>query len=150
MTALTDRVATKQRIVEVLNHSGELGTAQAFYSMDEAQHFNEAVWLGDVTGNRETVTFGTPRSGRNDEYTIRMAVAVRGPATIEEADTRCQQILDAVDAVLFASPRLGEGRHDPALYPGQLDGPNGFRLPTQSAASVAELTIEILAPLRGV
>ncbi len=147
---ISDRPAVKRRVVEVLAAASDLAAAQVSYAYPGAATRNEAVWLGDITGVMDEATFGTGRPGRNDEYSIELVVAVSGQPTEADADARCQELLTAVCETLFVAPRLGDDYPSTAIYPGRLEGPNGFRVsPNEPAASVAQLTLSIRTAIRG-
>jgi hypothetical protein len=147
---ISDRAATKRRIVEVLTHASGLTQVQVSYSYPGAATRNEAIWLGPPAGDREHTDFGSTRPGRDDVWTLPIVAAVAGFASELEADRRCQEIVAAIDDALYTGTQLGESWRHVALYPGRCDGPTGFRVaPNEPAASVAELTIEIRVPLRG-
>lgn len=150
MTSYSDRPAVRRRIVDVLRTTGDLGGVQVSYSYPQATARNDAIWLGGVEGAQEQVSFGDSRPGRDDRWTINVVVATTGHKDEETADARCQEMVSAVGEALFAGPRLGEEYKSTALYPGKIDGPNSVRAtPSEPALSVAELTIEIVVPLRG-
>lgn len=150
MTTYSDRPAVRRRIVEVLAAAEGLEQAQVSYAYPQGAVRNEAVWCGDVDGSQEQVDFGTSRPGRDDIWSVHIAVAVAGHASEELADARCQELVTAVCEALFAGDRLGDDYRHVAIYPGELTGPNGGRgEPHSPAWSVAELTIEIHVPLRG-
>lgn len=146
--AWSDRPAVKRRIVEVLTEAIDV---RCSYDLHGAIGAPEAVWLGDVTGDVAAVDFGHQRQGMDDTWTLNLAVAVSGKATVADADERCQEILSDVCAALFTAPRLGDDMTlTTAIYPGRLDGPNGFRVsPHDPASSVAELTLSIRCAMRG-
>lgn len=151
MTTYSDRPAVRRRIVEVLAATPGLADVQVSYGYPGAVTADNAIWLGDIQGSQEMVDFGSSRPGRDDRWRLSLAVAVAGAASEQMADERCQQLVTCVCEALFASPRLGDGFKATALYPGDLDGPNSARLsPHEPAISVAQLTIEIHTPLRGV
>lgn len=151
MTTYSDRPAVRRRIVEVLTAAQGLHQVQVSYSYPGATTRNEAIWTGNVDGNQKQVDFGATRPGRDDVWTLDLAVAVRGFADEQTADTRCQELVTAMGEALFAGERLGANWKHVALYPGSLTGPNGGRnSPHEPCWSVAELSIEIHVPLRGV
>lgn len=146
---VSDRPAVKRRIVELLTDELDDGV-QVSYGYPGQATQNEAVWLGEVNGSMETVDFGSPRSGRDDNYSLSIVVAVSGMASESDADERCQEILTDVCEALFTAPRLGSDFLATSIHPGNLDGPNGFRVaPSEPAASVAELTLTIRTAIRG-
>lgn len=149
-TTYSDRPAVRRRIVEVLTQAAGLHQTQVAYSYPESATRNEVIWTGGVEGTQTQADFGTPRPGRDDVWTLGIAVAVAGFADEQAADTRCQELVTAVCEALFAGDRLGADWKHVALYPGRLDGPNGARSsPHEPAFSVAEFQIEIHVRLRG-
>lgn len=149
MSTYSDRPAVRRRIVEVLGDADGLQSVQVSYARPGQATANEAIWTGPPDGTQEQVDFGSPRPGRDDHYRIDLAIAVTGFADEQTADERCQELVTATCEALFAGDRLGADWRTIALYPGDLMGPAGGRDPQGPAWSVAELAIEIHAPLRG-
>ena len=144
----SDRPAVKRQIVSVL--ADALPGVQVAYAYPGGATRNEVVWLGDVTGSQELAAMGSSRLPRNDNWTLEVVVAVTGAVSEDAADRRCQEIVADLMEAIFAGDRLGDDFQSVAVYPGKLDGPNAFRgAPTEAAASVAELTLEFRATLRG-
>lgn len=150
MTTYSDRPAVRRRIVEVLTDAEGLEAVQVSYSRPGQATANEAIWTGPPDGAQEQDTFGAERPGRLDVYKVDLAIACTGFADDQTADERCQELVTAACEALFAGDRLGADYRATALYPGDLMGPAGGRDPQGPAWSVAELSIEIHAPIRGV
>lgn len=144
---VSDRPATRRRIIEVLTDAVGLESVQVAYSYPAAATRNEAIWLGDVTGAQDTVSIGSPRPGRDDTWTIDLVVAVTARPSVVDADARCQEILTAVCEQLFTSPGLAMAGTQ--LHPAGLVGPNGWQPPKEPASSVAVLTLSLRTAIRG-
>lgn len=157
MSATSDRHGVKCQLVDVATPANDARLAGVVVSYGDPDPKKvgdpaEVVIVGRIVGNQEAATMGTSATGRDDSYQIECFVGVRTIGELRKGGVRCQEIIDALGAVWFASPRL-ERPPNPigsvTLGPGRLDGPNAAPGNGTSTITTAFLNVTVRCPLRG-
>lgn len=138
MTATTSvRALVKKRLYDLIVAAGITridGTpVQVSYAPNEREIQDERIFLGATRGHQEVkVLTGGTRMWRDDVFTIEVWVETRRPGVADpyDADTRCLELLTAVENVIADDPKLGFAPTDGMFFavPTDCDGPDAMRL----------------------
>lgn len=156
MTTTPIRADVKAQIVKLVRAerlTRQDGTpVQVMQGRDDRKIEDEVIHLGEVRGDAAPANIsGGARQQFNDQFTVEVWIIVRRPGlSIEDSDTRCQELASAVWNVLATTKALGdEGLQ--STFPGVLwamprdfDGPSFAELPRgEGWASLMRLLVEV-------
>lgn len=157
VTATSNRHDVKAQAVDVATAANDARLAGVVVSYGDPDPNvvgdpDEIVIVGRIVGSQDAATMGTSATGRNDRYQIECFIGVRGLGDLRKVGARCQEIIDGLGAVWFASPRLDRQPNpigNVTLGPGRLDGPNASPGNGTTALATAFINIEVNCALRG-
>lgn len=157
VTATSNRHGVKAQLVDVatVDNDERLEGVVVSYGdpdEDEVGDPDEIVIVGRIVGSQEAATMGTSATGRDDSYQIECFIGVRSTGDMRTVSARCQEIIDALGALWFATPRLDRPPNpitNVTLGPGRLDGPNSSPGNGTATFATAFLNVQVRCALRG-